>query len=220
MVSKPVSKIVSQPVSQPAWTTPALAARRPRAFVPRAIIVAGSAGGVEALLTLLSIVPPKLHVPLICMLHLPANRDSRLAELFGERLPVPVREAADKEPILDGTVYFAGSGYHLSVEQDRSFSLSCEAPVHFARPAIDVLLTSAADAYGGDLAAILLTGANQDGAAGMAYVHARGGLTVVQDPQDARVATMPRAAIDVSPPDLVLPLAAIRELLQLLLEKK
>jgi two-component system chemotaxis response regulator CheB len=206
---------MSAPRSKPAWLTPALAARR-----PRAIVVAGSAGGVEALMTLLSSVPANLQVPLICMLHLPANRDSRLAQLFDERLPVPVLEAADKGAILDGTIYFAGSGYHLSVEQDRSFSLSCEAPVHFARPAIDVLMTSAADAYGVELAAILLTGANIDGAAGMAYIHARGGLTVVQDPADAQVALMPQAAIDVSPPDLVLPLAAIRELVQFLLEKK
>jgi two-component system chemotaxis response regulator CheB len=202
-------------MNPPAWFTPALAARR-----PRAIVVAGSAGGVEALMTLLSSVPATLAVPLICMLHLPANRDSRLAELFGERLPVPVCEAADKQAIADGTVYFAGSGYHLSVELDRSFSLSCEAPVHFARPAIDILMTSAADAYGGELAAILLTGANHDGAAGMAHVHARGGLTVVQDPLDALVTTMPQAAIAACAPDLVLPLAAIGELLQLLLEKK
>ena len=199
----------------PLWFTPALAARR-----PQALIVAGSAGGVEALMTLLSAVPSGLQVPVICMLHLPANRDSLLADLFDERLPVPVREAADKQAIAAGMVYFAGSGYHLSVEQDRSFSLSCEAPVHFARPAIDVLLTSAADAYGDELAAILLTGANRDGAAGMAYVHAKGGLTVVQEPRDAQVATMPQAAIDACAPDLVLPLAAIRELLQLLLEKK
>jgi two-component system chemotaxis response regulator CheB len=219
-VSKIAGKTVSKSVSAPAWSTPALAARRPRAFVPRAIIVAGSAGGVEALMKLLSVVPAGLKVPVICMLHLPANHDSRLAELFGERLPVPVVEAADKQAIFDGTVYFAGSGYHLSVEQDRSFSLSCEAPVHFARPAIDVLMTSAADAYGSELAAILLTGANIDGAAGMAHVHARGGLTVVQDPRDALVGTMPQAAIDACAPDLVLPLAAIQELLRFLLEKK
>ena len=202
-------------MNKPAWFTAALAARR-----PRAIIVAGSAGGVEALIKVLSGLPQAMQVPVICMLHLPANRDSRLAELFGERLPVPVAEAADKQQIADGTVYFAGSGYHLSVEQDRSFSLSCEAPVHFARPAIDVLMGSAADVYGDALAAILLTGANHDGAAGMAQVHARGGLTVVQDPADAQVATMPLAAIAACAPDLVLPLAGIRELLQLLVEKE
>lgn len=201
-------------MTAPAWFTPALAARK-----PDAIVVAGSAGGVDALIKLLTDLPAGMQVPLICMLHLPANRDSRLAELFGERLAVPVREAADKQPVADGTVYFAGSGYHLSVERDRTFSLSCEPPVHFARPAIDVLMASAADVYGKALVGILLTGANQDGAAGMARIHQCGGLTVVQDPAEAQVATMPQAAIDASAPDLVLPLAAIRELLQLLVEK-
>lgn len=202
-------------MSAPVWYTPAIAARK-----PRAIIIAGSAGGVEALVKLLPGLPEGMQVPVICMLHLPANRESRLAELFAERLAVPVREAADKQPIEDGTLYFAGSGYHLSVEQDRSFSLSCEPPVHFARPAIDVLMESAADVYGAELAGILLTGANHDGAAGMARIAARGGLTVVQDPADAQVSTMPQAAIDASRPDLVMPLAAIRELLLLLVEKK
>jgi two-component system chemotaxis response regulator CheB len=199
----------------PDWFTPALAARH-----WQAIIVAGSAGGVDALLQLLPGLPSPLGAPVICMLHLPANRDSRLAELFGARLAVPVVEAADKQPVEEGVVYFAGGGYHLSIEQDRTFSLSCEAPVHFARPAIDVLLNSAADVYGDGLAAILLTGANHDGADGMAQVHARGGLTVVQDPAEAQVATMPQRAIDLDAPDLVLPLAAIRQLLQLLGEKK
>lgn len=187
---------------------------------PDAIIVAGSAGGVEALVKILSGMPENMQVPLICMLHMPANRDSRLAELFADRMPVPVCEAADKQPIADAAVYFAGSGYHLSVEQDRTFSLSCEPPVHFARPAIDVLMTSAADVYGRALVGILLTGANMDGAEGMAAIHARGGLTVVQDPLDAQVPTMPQAAIDACAPDLVLPLADIRELLKLMVERK
>jgi two-component system chemotaxis response regulator CheB len=77
-----------------------------------------------------------------CILHLPADRESRLAELFAERLALPVRKPRQGS-IEPGTVYFAGSGYHLSVERDRTFSLSCEPPVHFARPAIDVLMESA-----------------------------------------------------------------------------
>lgn len=186
---------------------------------PDAIIIAGSAGGVEALVRLLAGLPETMQVPVICMLHMPASRDSRLAELFAGRLPVPVLEAADKQPVADATVYFAGSGYHLSVEQDRTFSLSCEPPVHFARPAIDVLMTSAADVYGRALAAILLTGANTDGAEGMAAIHARGGLTVVQDPREAQVPTMPQAAIDACVPDLVLPLARIHDLLKLMVER-
>jgi two-component system chemotaxis response regulator CheB len=181
---------------------------------PGAIIIGGSAGGVDALLGLLNCLTSAMQVPVVCMLHMPASHESRLAEVFAPRLPVAVREAMDKQPIEPATVYFAGSGYHLSVEQDYSFSLSCEPPVHFARPAIDVLMSSAADVYGEALVGILLTGANADGAAGMAAIHARGGFTVVQDPDEAQVPTMPRAAIAACTPDLVLPLADIGRLLR------
>jgi two-component system chemotaxis response regulator CheB len=185
-----------------------------------AVVIGASAGGVEALGTLLPALPAGYRLPVICILHLPGDRDSRLAELFAERLPLPVREALDKEAIVPGTVYFAGSGYHLSVERDFTFSLSCEPPVHFARPAIDVLMESGADAYGPGLVGILLTGANHDGAAGMAAIHANGGLTVVQDPDDAQVATMPRSAIDRFSPHLILPLARIGALLPMLESEK
>jgi len=181
-----------------------------------AVVIGGSAGGVDALVTLLPALPAGYRLPVICILHMPADRESRLAELFDERLPMPVREAADKEEIVPGTVYFAGPGYHLSVERDRTFSLSCEPPVHFARPAIDVLMESGADAYGAGLVGILLTGANHDGADGMAHIRARGGFTVVQDPADAQVATMPAAAIERSQPNLILPLARIHALLPML----
>jgi two-component system chemotaxis response regulator CheB len=181
-----------------------------------AVVIGGSAGGVDALVTLLPAIPAGFRLPVFCILHVPGGRESRLAELFDERLPVPVREAADKEEIVPGTVYFAGSGYHLSVERDRTFSLSCEPPVHFARPAIDVLMESSADTYGPGLAAILLTGANHDGADGMAYVRARGGFTVVQDPADAQVPTMPVSAINRCKPNLILPLARIHALLPML----
>ncbi|WP_296948321.1 chemotaxis protein CheB [uncultured Massilia sp.] len=181
-----------------------------------AVVIGGSAGGVDAMIQLLPALPRDYTLPVFCILHLPGDRESRLAELFAERLPVPVREAADKEGIVPGTVYFAGSGYHLSVECDRTFSLSCEPPVHFARPAIDVLMESAADAYGPGLAGILLTGANHDGAAGMAHIHACGGLTVVQAPSDAQVPTMPLEAIRRCSPDLILPLERIHALLPML----
>jgi two-component system chemotaxis response regulator CheB len=189
----------------------ALAGRR-----VKAVVIGASAGGVEALGALLPSLPAGCGLPVFCILHLPGDRESRLAELFGERLPLPVREAADKEAIEPGTVYFAGAGYHLSVEKDFTFSLSCEPPVHFARPSIDVLMESSADAYGAGLVGILLTGANHDGAAGMARIHANGGLTVVQDPADAQVATMPKSAIDRFSPHLILPLARIGALLPML----
>jgi two-component system, chemotaxis family, protein-glutamate methylesterase/glutaminase len=178
-----------------------------------AVVIGASAGGIEALLALLPALPASMKFAVVCILHLAADRESRLAELFGERVAVPVRDAADKEEIRPGVVYFAVPAYHLSIEQERSFSLSCEPPVHFARPSIDVLMESAADAYGSALAGILLTGANQDGAAGMARIKACGGLTIVQDPKEAQSATMPQQAIARSAPDLVLPLARIAALL-------
>ncbi|MBZ2209825.1 chemotaxis protein CheB [Massilia soli] len=185
----------------------------------RALVIAGSAGGVDALLKLLPLLPSGYSLPVIVMLHVPEHRDSRLAELFSSRISVPAREAADKEDIAAGTVYFAGSGYHLSIENDHRFSLSNEPPVHFARPAIDVLMVSAAEAYGPHLAAVLLTGANQDGADGMRIIKACGGLTVVQDPAEAQVATMPEQAIKKQAPDLILNLSEIGDLL-LQLERK
>ena len=178
-----------------------------------AVVIGASAGGVQALLTVLADLPRSFHLPLIVVLHLPEGRDSQLAEIFQYRLPISVREAADKETILPGTLYFAGPDYHLLVEMDRTFSLSSEEPLHYSRPSINVLMESAADAYGPALAGILLTGANEDGATGMARIKQQGGLTVVQDPTEAAVPTMPEAAIRRQAPDFILTLASIRDFL-------
>ncbi len=180
------------------------------------VVIGGSAGGVDALIGLLPSIPATFRSTVVCILHVPPDRDSRLAELFELRAALPVREARDKEPLAPGVIYFAGSGYHLSVERDRCFSLSCEPPVQFARPAIDVLMESAADAYGPLLAGILLTGANHDGADGMCHIRERGGLTVVQDPDEAQASAMPIEAIRRCAPHLVLPLSGIRTLLPML----
>lgn len=190
---------------------PALAGRR-----IRLVVIGGSAGGVDALVGLLPAIPARYRPAVVCILHVPADRESRLAELFNQRSALPVREARDKESIESGVIYFAGSGYHLSVERDRTFSLSCEPPVQFARPAIDILMESSADAYGAALAGILLTGANHDGAEGMCRIRGRGGLTIVQDPADAQASAMPNEAIRRCAPHLVLPLSGIRALLPLL----
>ncbi|WP_341910822.1 chemotaxis protein CheB [Polaromonas sp. YR568] len=178
-----------------------------------AVVIGASAGGVHALLALLSGLPAHFSLPIIAVLHLPKERDSRLADVFQQRLGMTVREAADKESIAPATLYFAGSGYHLSIETDHTFSLSCEEPVNYSRPSIDVLMESAADAYGPGLAGVLLTGANFDGAAGLARIKQRGGLTAVQDPAEAQVATMPLAAIRKLKPNLILTLERIRQLL-------
>ncbi|WP_219267880.1 chemotaxis protein CheB [Pseudomonas sp. Xaverov 259] len=178
-----------------------------------AIVVGASAGGVEALLSIFGGLPDTFGLPIIAVLHLPDERRSQLAEVFARRLSIPVHEARDKEMIAPGTLYFAGPGYHLSVENDRSLSMSQEDRVHHSRPAIDYLFASAADAYGKGLLAILLTGANQDGARGLAHVKQSGGTTVVQDPTEARIAVMPLAALALHAPDHILTLSQIGSLL-------
>lgn len=178
-----------------------------------AVVVGASAGGVEALLRVYGLLPPSFALPVLTVLHLPDDRHSQLAEVFARRMQRAAKEAVDKEDIQPGMFYFAGPGYHLSVEQDRSLSLSQEDRVHYSRPSIDLLFESAADAYGPQLIGVLLTGANEDGARGLATIGERGGLTIVQDPAEARVAIMPEAAMRLRRPDHILPLNGIGSLL-------
>jgi two-component system chemotaxis response regulator CheB len=178
------------------------------------VAIGASAGGIDALLTLLRGLQAPFRGSIVIVLHLPESHDSRLAEVFASRLGLPVEEAQSGAPIGSGKVYFAPPGYHLLVEADRTFSLSCDAPVMFSRPSIDVLLESCADVYGPEVAGLVLTGANEDGARGLARVKEAGGLAVVQDPAEAIHATMPLAAIAAARPDYVLALAPMRRLLQ------
>ncbi|RYY90016.1 MAG: chemotaxis protein CheB [Comamonadaceae bacterium] len=176
-------------------------------------VVGASAGGIDALMRLFHDLPQPWHLPVVVVLHLPDGRESQLAEIFGRRLRMPVREAQDKAPVAAGTLHFAPPGYHLFIERERVFSLSCEPPVLYSRPSIDLLMASAADAYGPRLAGFVLTGANDDGARGLAAIAAAGGLTAVQQPDDAAMPQMPRAAIAAHRPGHVLALPQLRQLL-------
>lgn len=172
-----------------------------------AVVVGASAGAVEALSALLPGLPKGYALPVVVVVHLPAERKSVMAELFRGKCAVDVREAEDKEPLAPGTVYFAPPDYHLLVEPDRRLSLSGEAPVHFSRPSVDVLFESAADVFGPNLVGVVLTGANADGARGLRAVIAAGGVGLVQAPGAAAAAAMPRAALALNPGAVPLPLA-------------
>ena len=178
-----------------------------------AVAVGASAGGIDALFELLGGLQVPFRGTVIAVLHLPEAHESRLPEVFGSRLGLPVEEAQPHAPVEPGKVYFAPPGYHLLVESDRTFSLSCDPPVLFSRPSIDVLMESCADLYGAGMAGIVLTGANEDGARGLACIAAAGGLTAVQDPAEAAHTAMPLAAVKMANPDYVLPLAGLRRLL-------
>jgi two-component system chemotaxis response regulator CheB len=178
-----------------------------------AVVIGASAGGVEALAVLLPALPAAFRPALVIVLHLPRERPSLLVEIFGRRCALPVREAEDKEPIEPGTVYFAPPDYHVLVENCRQIALSADEPVHYSRPSIDVLFESAADVYGERLLGIILTGGNEDGAAGLHAVHQAGGITIVQQPDTAKVPLMAVSALQRGPADFVLPLEEIAEYL-------
>lgn len=179
----------------------------------RAIAIGGSAGAVQALLALLPALPADYPLSLLIVVHVPADRPNMLVPLFQEKCRIRVKEAEDKEAMLAGCAYFAPSGYHLLLERDETLSLSVDDPVHYSRPSIDILLQSAADALGRSLVAIILTGANQDGAQGLRAVAAAGGRTIVQDPAEAEMALMPEAALLACPGASSWPLRAIMDFL-------
>lgn len=185
-----------------------------------AVVIGASAGGIEALSVILPALPADLRVPVLVVLHLPRERPSLLVDVFGPRCAVPVREAVDKEPIAAGTIYFAPPDYHLLIDEGPAIALSDDEPVHHSRPSVDVLFESAADAVGGGVLAILLTGGNQDGAAGLAAVREAGGTVVVQDPAEAFAPTMVEAALARGPVHQCLRLQEIAELLSGLGAKK
>jgi two-component system chemotaxis response regulator CheB len=164
-----------------------------------AVVIGASAGALEALSVLLPALPAAFNLPVIVVVHVPPDRRSMLAELLQQRCRILVREAEDKEAISRGTAYLAPPDYHLLVELDKSFALSSDEPVHFSRPSIDVLFESAADAYGSALIAVVLTGANADGAKGMGAVAAAGGTAIVQNPESAFAAAMPESALELTP---------------------
>ncbi len=134
----------------------------------QAVVMGASAGAVSALSQLLPALPKGYRLPILIVVHVPANPNTNLAGLFQPKCHVTVKEAEDKEPIVPGTVYFAPPDYHLLIERGRYVSLSVEEPVNFSRPSIDVLFESAADVYGRRLLGIILTGANHDAAASSA----------------------------------------------------
>jgi two-component system chemotaxis response regulator CheB len=160
-----------------------------------AMVIGGSSGAIDALVTLVPALPPTLRASVLVVLHMSRDPRSRLLEIFRPHCALPLQEAQDQDTIEPGTVYFSPPDYHLLVDQGPRAALSVDAPVNFSRPSIDVLFESAADLYGDRLVGILLSGANEDGARGMQAIHAAGGLVIVQDPASAAVSTMPRAAL-------------------------
>lgn len=177
-----------------------------------AVVIGVSAGGFQALKTILGSLPAAIPVPIAIVQHRDAQSDTYLTEHLNRISTLEVKEAEDKEPLLPGVAYIAPGGYHLLIEPDKSFSLCMDEKVHYSRPAIDPLFESAAQAFGSSVIGIILTGANADGAQGLKTVKAHGGVAIVQNPKTAEVSYMPTAALQATPVDYIVNLEHIAPL--------
>ncbi|HEU5046810.1 MAG TPA: chemotaxis protein CheB [Rickettsiales bacterium] len=174
-----------------------------------AIVIGVSAGGLQALKTLLPALSSTSLPPIAIVQHIEEHSGSFMVEYLDQLCSFSVKEAEDKEPMLAGHAYLAPAGYHLLVEPDRTFSLSVDERVNYCRPSVDILFESAAEAFGNSLIGVILTGGNKDGAKGLQTVAARGGVTIVQHPETAEAQPMPRAAREAVPEAACLPLEQI-----------
>lgn len=163
----------------------------------------------HALSEILPTLPQNFSLPILIVQHLSPASDDYLATYLDEKCEVKVKEADEKEKIEGGVVYLVPANYHLLVEKDKTLSLSVDSPVNFARPSIDVLFETAAEAYGSNLIGLVLTGASADGSRGLKLIKERGGLTLVQDPKTAESEVMPKAAIAEVDVDHIIPLSEI-----------
>lgn len=175
----------------------------------RAIVIGASAGGLQAIKTIVTSLTATFGIPIIVAQHLSPLTDRSWIGLINNKSALTVKEADEKERISPGTIYIAPANYHLLIEREETFSLSIDPKVNYARPSIDVLFESAADVYGSHLIGVVLTGANNDGAGGLRQIKDKGGLAIVQQPETAESSCMPLAAIAATQVDYILPLEEI-----------
>jgi len=178
-----------------------------------AIVIGVSSGGLNAMKTMFSFLPENFSIPVIIVQHVSPLSENLWIQLLNKKSLLEIKEADEKEKIETGKVYIAPPNYHLMIERDKTFSLTIDERVNYARPSIDVLFESAADAYLNKLIGVVLTGSNNDGAKGLKRIKESGGLTIVQDPDTAESFYMPASAIAASIPDFILPLEEIIKLL-------
>jgi two-component system, chemotaxis family, protein-glutamate methylesterase/glutaminase len=172
------------------------------------VAIGTSWGGLAALTKLLGDLPMDFGIPVVVVQHRSKDSERLLVQLLQDATHMKVGEIEDKDPLTPGTVHVAPANYHVLIE-DGYASLTVEEPVRYSRPSIDVMFSSAADTYGAAAIGVVLTGANEDGARGLAHIVKRGGLALVQDPKTAEIPIMPQAAIRVVPSAEVLSLETL-----------
>jgi len=175
------------------------------------VAIASSAGGVAALMRVLSQLPAALPVPIVVVQHLDPRHRSLMAEIMGRHSPLAVKEAEERDHLAPATVYFAPPDQHLLVNTDSTLTLTRTELVHFVRPSADLLFESVAAAYGARSIAVVLTGTGVDGAMGVKAIKKCRGTVIVQDQESSEFFGMPHAAITTGDVDFVLPLDEIAE---------
>lgn len=175
----------------------------------RAIVIGASAGGMDAIKSILMPLQEGFSAPILIVQHLSPHSDGYMAKYLNELCKINVKEADEKEKILPGNAYIAPANYHLLIEKDETLSLTVDPKVNYSRPSIDILFESAAEVYENELIGIILTGGNGDGSKGLKMIKEFGGITIVQDPSTAEADFMPRAAIKASEVDYILSLNKI-----------
>jgi two-component system chemotaxis response regulator CheB len=169
------------------------------------VVLGTSWGGLSAMTKLLRDLPETFSIPIVAVQHRGKDSERLLAQLLQDATDLKVCEIEDKDELCPGTVHLAPANYHTMLEPGYA-SLTIEEPVRFSRPSIDVAFTSAADTYGAGAIGVVLTGANEDGARGLAHIVKRGGRALVQDPKTAEIPIMPQAAIRAVPAAEIVPL--------------
>jgi two-component system chemotaxis response regulator CheB len=177
------------------------------------VAISTSAGGIAALHTILTALPPSLAAAVLVVQHLLPDRESHLVSVLRWHSQLRVMQAASEQRLFHGIVYVAPPDAHLVVGIDRRVTLSHLPPVHHCRPSGDRLFESLAAAFGPDAVAVVLTGFGRDGAAGAQCVRRSGGTVIVQDPRTAQFGDMPRAALNAGAVDHILHLDDIGPML-------
>ncbi len=173
------------------------------------VVIGVSAGGMSVLSEIFQQLRPDFRLPLLIVQHLHPHQGNFHIEYFSEIAPIPVQEMEEKQPIHPARIYFAPANYHALIESDKTFALSVDEKVNYARPSIDVLFETASEVFQHHLLGIILTGANRDGAKGLRQIADFGGITIVQDPDTAQFAAMPQFALEATPSSQALNLSEI-----------
>ncbi len=177
------------------------------------VVIGGSAGSLDVVLKILPQLKPNANYAIIIVMHRKNTYDFSLSDLLGTKTSWTVMEAEEKQTLRRGCVYLAPADYHLLIENDHTLSLDVSEKVHYSRPSIDVTFESAAEVFGSRLAAVLLSGANEDGVDGLKAVQEHGGIAIAQEPSSAAVAYMPQQAIDQLKIDIVAGPAVLAEMI-------